>query len=199
MLFVGVVWALVFAGTGLLIGAFVPFVTGDSLIFAAGIVAANTPETINIWVLATGIFIFAWLGDQVGYTLGRHFGRPYLDRRQGEVLKKAISNSEKFYLAWGFWAVVVARFVPFARAIVPVVAGIGKMNYYKFFTANLIGAGLWGFGLNLAGYFAASIPLVKNISYFLAVFFIAASLLAGIRAWFKNNEGPIKPLRRANK
>jgi membrane-associated protein len=197
VLFVAVVWGLVFAGTGLLIGAFVPFITGDSLIFASGIVAANFPESINIWVLATGVFIFAWLGDQVGYTLGRHFGRPYLDKRQGVVLTKAISNSEKFYLAWGFWAVVVARFVPFARAIVPVIAGIGKMNYYKFFAANLVGAALWGFGLTVAGYFAASIPLVKNISYSLAVLFIAASLVAGIRAWYKNNASTkLAPLSR---
>ena len=187
-LFVAVVWGLVFAGTGLLIGAFVPFITGDSLIFAAGIVAANFPDVIDIWVLAVGIGIFAWLGDQVGYTLGRHFGRPYLDKRQGEVLKKAISNAEKFYQAWGWWAVVVARFVPFARALIPVIAGIGKMNYYKFFSANVVCAVIWGFGLTLAGYFAASIPLVKNISYGLAVFFIAASLIAGIRAWYKNNK-----------
>ena len=187
-LFVAVVWGLVFAGTGLLIGAFVPFITGDSLIFAAGIVAANFPDVIDIWVLAVGIGIFAWLGDKVGYTLGRHFGRPYLDKRQGEVLKKAISNAEKFYQAWGWWAVVVARFVPFARALIPVIAGIGKMNYYKFFSANVVGAVIWGFGLTLAGYFAASIPLVKNISYGLAVFFIAASLIAGIRAWYKNNK-----------
>jgi membrane-associated protein len=197
VLFVAVVWALVFAGTGLLIGAFVPFVTGDSLIFASGIVAANFPENINIWVLATGVFIFAWLGDQVGFTLGRHFGRPYLEKRKGVVLTKAISNSEKFYQAWGFWAVVVARFVPFARAVIPVVAGIGKMNYYKFFAANLVGAALWGFGLTIAGYFAASIPLVKDISYFLAVFFIAASLVAGIRAWYKNNSSTkLAPLSR---
>ena len=150
--------------------------------------AANFPDVIDIWVLAVGIGIFAWLGDQVGYTLGRHFGRPYLDKRQGEVLKKAISNAEKFYQAWGWWAVVVARFVPFARALIPVIAGIGKMNYYKFFSANVVGAVIWGFGLTLAGYFAASIPLVKNISYGLAVFFIAASLIAGIRAWYKNNK-----------
>jgi len=188
VLFVAVVWGLVFAGTGLLIGAFIPFITGDSLIFAAGIVAANFPDLINIWVLAIGIGIFAWLGDQVGYTLGRHYGRPYLDKRQGVVLTKAISNAEKFYLAWGFWAVVVARFVPFARVLIPVIAGIGKMNYYKFFVANLVGAVLWGVGLSMAGYFAASIPLVKNISYLLAVFFIAASLVAGIRAWYKNNK-----------
>jgi membrane-associated protein len=198
MLFVGAVWALVFAGTGLLIGAFIPFITGDSLIFASGIVAANFPESINIWVLAIGIGIFAWLGDQVGYTLGRHFGRPYLDKRRGEVLRKAIDNSEKFYSAWGFWAVVVARFIPFARALVPVIAGIGKMNYYKFFAANLVGAVLWGFGLTLAGYFAASIPLVKNVSYLLAVFFIAASLIAGIRAWYKNNRSTkLQPLSKS--
>jgi membrane-associated protein len=194
-LFVGLVWGLVFVGTGLLVGAFIPFITGDSLIFAAGLVAATFPESINIWVLAFGIGIFAWLGDQVGYTLGRHFGRPYLDKREGVVLRKAIANAEKFYLAWGFWAVIVARFVPFARVLIPAIAGIGKMNYYKFFAANFIGATLWGFGLSLAGYYAASIPLVKNISYLLAVVFIAASLLAGIRAWYKNNSSKkIAPL-----
>jgi membrane-associated protein len=194
-LFVGLVWGLVFVGTGLLVGAFIPFITGDSLIFAAGLVAATFPESINIWVLAFGIGIFAWLGDQVGYTLGRHFGRPYLDKREGVVLRKAIANAEKFYLAWGFWAVIVARFVPFARVLIPAIAGIGKMNYYKFFAANFIGATLWGFGLSLAGYYAASIPLVKNISYLLAVVFIAASLLAGIRAWYKNNRSKkIAPL-----
>ena len=195
ILFVAAVWGLVFAGTGLLIGAFVPFVTGDSLVFASGLVAANFPESINIWVLAIGVGFFAWLGDQVGYTIGRHYGRPYLDRRKGEVIRKAISNAEKFYAAWGWWAVVVARFIPFARAIIPVVAGIGKMNYYKFFAANLVGAGLWGFGLTLAGYYAATIPLVKNISYFLAVFFIGASLVAGILAWYRNNRSvKIEPL-----
>jgi len=197
-LFVAVVWGLVFAGTGLLIGAFVPFITGDSLVFASGIVAANFPESINIWALAIGIVIFAWLGDQVGYTLGRHYGRPYLDKREGLVLKKAISNAEKFYNAWGWWAVVVARFVPFARALVPVLAGIGRMNYYKFFSANLVGAVLWGFGLSMAGYYAATLPAVKNISYFLAVFFIAASLAAGIRAWYKNNKSTkIAPLTKS--
>jgi membrane-associated protein len=188
ILFVGAVWALVFAGTGLLIGAFIPFITGDSLVFASGLVAASFPESINIWVLSIGIGIFAWLGDQVGYTLGRHFGRPYLDKRQGVVIKTAITKAEKFYQAWGWWAVVVARFVPMARVLIPVIAGIGKMNYYKFFSANLVGAVVWGMGLSLAGYYAASIPLVKDITYIIAVLVIAASLIAGIRSWYKNNQ-----------
>ena len=188
ILFVAAVWALVFAGTGLLIGAFIPFITGDSLVFAAGLVAASFPESINIWALSIGIGIFAWLGDQVGYTLGRHFGRPYLDKRQGAIIQSAISNAEKFYQAWGWWAVVIARFIPMARVLIPVIAGIGKMNYYKFFSANLVGAVVWGTGLSLAGYFAASIPFVKDATYILAVLVIAASLVAGIRSWYKNNK-----------
>ena len=191
IVFVIAVWALVFAGTGLLIGAFIPFITGDSLVFAAGLVAASFPESINIWVLSIGIGIFAWLGDQVGYTLGRHFGRPYLDNRQGVLIQSAISKAEKFYQAWGWWAVVIARFVPMARVLIPVIAGIGKMNYYKFFSANLVGAVVWGMGLSLAGYFAASIPLVKDATYIIAVLVIAASLVAGIRSWFKNNESKV--------
>jgi membrane-associated protein len=188
ILFVAAVWALVFAGTGLLIGAFIPFITGDSLVFAAGLVAASFPESINIWVLSIGIGIFAWLGDQVGYTLGRHYGRPYLDKRQGVIIQSAIGKAEKFYQAWGWWAVVIARFVPMARVLIPVIAGIGKMNYYKFFSANFVGAVVWGIGLSLAGYYAASIPLVKDATYIIAVVVIAASLVAGIRSWFKNNE-----------
>ena len=187
ILFVVAVWTLVFAGTGLLIGAFIPFITGDSLVFASGLVAASFPNSINIWVLAIGIGIFAWLGDQVGYTLGRHFGRPYLDRRKGAPVQNAIGKAEKFYQAWGWWAVVVARFVPMARVLIPVIAGIGKMNYYKFFSANLVGAVVWGLGLCLAGYYAASIPLVKDATYIIAVLVIAASLIAGIRSWFRNN------------
>jgi len=188
ILFVAAIWALVFAGTGLLIGAFIPFITGDSLVFAAGLVAASFPDTINIWALSIGIGIFAWLGDQVGYTLGRHFGRPYLDKRQGAIIQGAIGKAEKFYHAWGWWAVVIARFIPMARVLIPVIAGIGKMNYYKFFSANLVGAVVWGMGLSLAGYFAASIPLVKDATYIIAVLVIAASLIAGIRSWYKNNK-----------
>ena len=185
-LFYGAVWGLVFAGTGLLIGAFIPFITGDSLVFAAGLVAATAGSQVNIFVMATGVGIAAWLGDQVGYTLGRHFGRPYLDKRKGAWLQNAIAKSEKFYLAWGWWAVVIARFMPWARVFIPVIAGISRMNYYKFFSANLVGAIAWGVGLTLAGYYAATIPVVKNASYGIAIFFITLSILAGIRVWVRN-------------
>ena len=76
LLFYAVVFGLVFAGTGLFIGAFIPFITGDSLVFAAGLVAAANADVINIFVMVIGVGIAAWLGDQVGYALGRHYGRP---------------------------------------------------------------------------------------------------------------------------
>jgi membrane-associated protein len=186
-LFYLIVWGLVFAGTGFLIGAFVPFITGDSLIFAAGILAA-TNDAVNIWVLTIGIGLAAFIGDQTAFVLGRHFGRPYLDKRNGPRLKSAIAKSEKFYAELGWWAVVVARFMPWARVLVPAIAGIARMNYYKFLSANLVGALAWGVGLTLAGYYAATIPAVKTGSYAIATFFIVGSIVAGIRSWLNNRK-----------
>lgn len=180
------VWGLVFAGTGLFIGAFIPFITGDSLVFAAGLVSASSG--LDIWVMAIGVGVAAWLGDQVGYTLGRHYGRPYLDKRKGSWIKTGIEKSEKLFTAWGWWAVVIARFMPWARVFVPAIAGIARMNYYKFFSANLVGALAWGSGLTFAGYYSASIPEVKSASYLIAGFFITASIIAGIRVWLKNRK-----------
>lgn len=186
VLFYVAVFGLVFAGTGLFVGAFIPFITGDSLVFAAGLIAAANSDSINIFVMAIGVGIAAWLGDQVGYTLGRHFGRPYLDKRKGSWLKKAIIRSEQFYQSYGWWSVVVARFIPWARVIIPAVAGIGKMNYYKFFTANFVGAVLWGTGLTVAGYFTYSIEWVRSFVYIIALVVIGLSIIAGVRTWRSN-------------
>ena len=185
--FYAIVFGLVFSGTGLFIGAFIPFITGDSLIFAAGLLAARSGD-INIVVLAVGVGLAAFLGDQVGFVLGRHYGRPYLDRRKGERIRNAIVKSEKFYSELGWWAVVVARFMPWARVLVPAIAGIARMNYYKFLWANLVGALAWGVGLTLAGYYAYTIPAVKTTSYAIATFFIVGSIIAGIRSWLRNRK-----------
>lgn len=188
VLFYVAVFGLLFAGTGLFVGAFIPFITGDSLVFAAGLISAAHSDSINIFVMAIGVGIAAWLGDQVGYTLGRHFGRPYLDKRKGSWLKKAIARSEQFYLRYGWWSVVVARFVPWARVIIPALAGIGKMNYYKFFTPNFVGALLWGVGLTVAGYFTYSIDWVRSFVYIIAIVVIGLSVIAGIRTWRANRD-----------
>lgn len=186
-LFYLVVFGLVFAGTGLFIGAFIPFITGDSLIFAAGVLAATT-DRISIQVLAIGVGIAAFLGDQVGFVLGRHYGRPYLDKREGPRIRTAIEKSESFYENLGWWAVVVARFIPWARVLVPAIAGIARMNYYKFLGANLVGALAWGMALPIAGYYAVTIPVVKSATYAIATFFIVGSIVAGIKSWISNRQ-----------
>jgi membrane-associated protein len=183
-LFYLAVWALIFVGSGLLIGAVPPLnvLTGDSLLFAAGIITAGSAD-INVVVLAVGVGIAAFLGDQVGFVLGRHFGRPYLDRRKGVSIKKAVARTETFYAKWGWSAVVIARFIPVVRALIPVVAGIGRMNYYKFLSANLTGALVWGTGMTFIGFYAASIPAVKNLAYVIGFGFIFGTLIVSYRAW----------------
>ena len=172
-----VVSGIIFVETGLLFGFFLP---GDSILFSAGLVAASRSD-INIAVLVFLIFLAAFIGDQVGYVLGRKIGRPYLDKRKSPRVQKMIIRSEKFYEKYGWWSVVIARYFPWIRTFVPPIAGTVKMNYYKFLSANALGALLWGVGITSAGYFSGSIPWVKNISYFLAAFFITLSIISGIR------------------
>ena len=182
IIFYLVIWGLVFAGTGLFIGAFIPFITGDSLLFAAGIIAA-TSDNVNIQVLVIGVGLAAFIGDQVGFILGRHYGRPYLENRGGPKIQAAIIKTEQFYAKYGWWSVVIARFMPWARVFIPAIAGIGNMNYYKFLTSNFTGAVAWGIGITLVGYYAASNPAVKSVAYLIAGFFITASIIAGFRTW----------------
>lgn len=176
------VWGLVFAGTGLFVGAFIPFITGDSLLFGAGLVAAAS-DSLNVWVLAIGVGIAAFVGDQLGFVLGMRLGRPYLDRKSGLRMQKIIGRVDRFYQQYGWWSVVIARFIPWARVFVPWVAGIGRMNYYAFLSANALGALSWGVGMVLVGYYAAHLPLVKNLAYVIAAIMIGLSILFGIRTW----------------
>jgi membrane-associated protein len=179
------VWGLVFAGTGLFIGAFIPFITGDTLLFASGLLAATIPG-VDVIVLAIGTGIAAFMGDQLGFVMGRNLGRPYLDARTSPRMAKIVAGVEVMYKRYGWWSVVVARFVPYARVFIPWVAGIGRMNYYQFLTANATGAILWGVGLTFAGYGAHFIPGVKSAAYVIAGVVISLSLIAGYRAWRAN-------------
>ena len=166
--------AIVFVETGLLFGFFLP---GDSILFSAGLVAA-AHGNVNIALLVTIIVIAAFFGDQVGFVIGRVIGRPYLDKRESPRIQRMIVNAERFYQQTGWWAVVAARFFPWVRTFVPPIAGASKMNYYKFLSANLLGAVLWGAGITLAGFYAHSLPWVKTSSYAIAGFFIIASIVS---------------------
>ena len=167
---------IIFVETGILLGFFLP---GDSILFSAGLVAAAHGE-VNILILVSVIFIAAFFGDQIGFVLGRLVGRPYLERHNSPRVQLLIERSERFYEQTGWWAVVAARFFPWIRTFVPPIAGISKMNYYKFLSANALGALLWGVGITLAGYYAATLPWVKTSSYAIAAFFITASVVSSL-------------------
>jgi len=181
-LFYVVIAGIIFVETGLLIGFFLP---GDSLLFSAGLVAAARDD-INIAFLIFSIFLAAFIGDQVGYVIGRKVGRPYLEKHKSKRMQKMLVKSEKFYERYGWWSVVIARYIPWVRTFVPPIAGTVKMNYYKFLSANALGALLWGVGITLAGYYSGSIPWVRDISYGLAAFFISASLIAALRNYLRD-------------
>ena len=181
-LFYVVIAGMIFVETGLLIGFFLP---GDSLLFSAGLVAAARDD-INIAFLIFSIFLAAFIGDQVGYVIGRKVGRPYLEKHKSKRMQKMLVKSEKFYERYGWWSVVIARYIPWVRTFVPPIAGTVKMNYYKFLSANALGALLWGVGITLAGYYSGSIPWVRDISYGLAAFFISASLIAALRNYLRD-------------
>jgi membrane-associated protein len=185
-LFYIVVAAIVFIETGLLFGFFLP---GDSILFSAGLVAASHGD-INIVILLSVIFLAAFFGDQVGFVIGRVVGRPYLDKKESPRMKRMIKNAEDFYEKTGWWAVVAARFFPWVRTFVPPIAGAAKMNYYKFLSANALGALLWGVGITLAGFYAATLPWVKSSSYAIATFFITASLISALVNYRRRPQQP---------
>jgi membrane-associated protein len=175
-IFYVLIGAIVFIETGLLFGFFLP---GDSILFSAGLVAA-AHGNINIVILVSIIFLAAFFGDQVGFVIGRVVGRPYLEKRKSPKIQRMIVNAENFYEKTGWWAVVAARFFPWIRTFVPPIAGAAKMNYYRFLSANVLGALLWGVGITLAGYYAATLPWVKSSSYAIAGFFISASIVSAL-------------------
>jgi len=177
---------IIFLETGVLVAFFIP---GDSLLFFAGLVAAST-DNVNIFLLVTIIFLGAFMGDQVGFALGRTVGRSYLEKSNRPRFIKMVASAERFYSRYGWWAVVFARFYPWIRTFVPPIAGISKMNYYRFLSANALGAFVWGVGMTLLGYYAVQFPWIDENSKLIALFFIVLSLVSGFVNYLRLQRSP---------
>ncbi len=142
-------FGIVFAETGLLVGFFLP---GDSLLFTAGILAAE--GYLDISLLLIILVSAAIIGDSVGYSIGKKFG-PKIFARENSLLfnKSHLEKAEKFFEKHGPKTIIIARFVPIVRTFVPTLAGVGKMTYWKFLTYNIVGGILWAVGLTMLGYY----------------------------------------------
>lgn len=158
------VFGIVFAESGLLIGFFLP---GDSLLFTAGLLAAQGFFPIPLLVI--GCFIAAVLGDSVGYYMGHKYGRKLFNREESILFHKDhLIKAEAFYKKHGGKTIVLARFMPVIRTFAPIVAGMGSMNYATFLIYNLFGGFLWAVGLTLLGYYLGNIPFVQHyFEYFI--------------------------------
>lgn len=155
-----ILFCIIFAETGLLIGFFLP---GDSLLFVAGAYAAANPHHLHIAWLLVLLSIAAISGDALGYYIGRKLGRRLFDRPNSRFFKQEhLRRTQEFYEKHGPKTIVLARFVPIVRTFAPTVAGVGEMTYRKFVMYNVLGGVGWIFSMLLAGYFLGSIPWIKE-------------------------------------
>lgn len=179
-----ILFLIIFVETGLVV---MPFLPGDSLLFAAGSLAAM--GHLDIALLLVLLFVAAVLGDSLNYFLGKNIGLRVLRWKIGKrqlVKQKYIDKTHDFYEKHGPRALIIARFVPIVRTFAPFVAGIGMMHYKKFFVFNVVGAFIWIFSLTLAGYFFGSIPFVKENFELVVLGVIALSVVPVIYALIKS-------------
>jgi membrane-associated protein len=182
-----VVWGFLFAECGLLVGFLLP---GDTILFGGGLVAASPNSQVNIVVLVIGAFVAAVAGNELGYATGKRFGRTWLEGRESGRGLAQLRRTETFYERYGWWSVVAARWVPWVRTFTPLVAGTAAMSRRAFLGANLVGALSWAVFLPLLGYVAYGYPVIRVVSFTVAVIAIAASLVGVVLVLLRGRRRP---------
>lgn len=172
---------IVFAETGVLAGFFLP---GDSLLLTAGLLASQ--GIIDIYSILFFLTAAAIVGDSFGYWFGKKAGpRVFKKEKSLFFAKDHLVKANEFYEKYGGKTIILARFIPFARTFVPVIAGAAKMRYKTFFAYNVIGGIIWVFSLSLLGYFFGDIPVVKNNFEYVIIGVIVLSSFPVIKVVFK--------------
>lgn len=168
-----ILFLIVFAETGLVV---TPFLPGDSLLFAAGAIAAT--GALDIWMCGLIIALAAFCGDNANYWVGRIIGPKVFSRDDSIFFRKAhLQKTEQFYNKYGSRTVIIARFVPIVRTFAPFVAGVGKMPYPRYIAFSCIGSLLWVPICLGAGYFFGNMEIVKKNFELVILGVIAVSLL----------------------
>jgi membrane-associated protein len=174
---------IIFAETGLLVGFFLP---GDSLLVTAGLLAATT-GVFNVFWLGLLLTVASFVGNTAGYAIGRATG-PRLFSREDSLLfnKKHLARAHEFYERHGGKTVIIARFMPIVRTFVPVVAGMGQMDYRRYTVYNIVGGVAWIWSMLFIGYFLGRyIPGVDRHIELVIIIVVALSLMPGIIGWLR--------------
>lgn len=173
-------FVIIFVETGLVV---MPFLPGDSLLFVVG--AMCGAGLMNLPLAMALLLVAAVLGDQVNYSIGRHFGPKVFQWENSRFFnKRAFMQAHDFYERHGGVTIIIARFMPFIRTFAPFVAGVAEMTRAKFVMFNVIGAVIWVVGLTLAGYLFGNLPWVQaNLSKIIWALIIIPGLIAIFGAW----------------
>lgn len=171
-------FAIVFCETGLVV---LPFLPGDSLLFALGALGAIPGIALNLWLMAGLLILAAFLGDALNYAIGRRLGPAVFHREDSRWLnRKHLAAAHAFYEKYGGKTIILARFVPIVRTFAPFVAGIGQMHYPRFAAFNLVGAVLWVGSMMGAGRLFGGIPWVQRNFEAVIVAIIVISVLPAV-------------------
>lgn len=177
-----ILFIIIFCETGLI---FLPFLPGDSLIFAAGTFAAI--GKMNFWLLIIIIIMSAILGDTVNYEIGKHFGKKILNNKKFKLIKaENLKKAEDLVKQYGGTAVLLARFMPIIRTIVPFVVGMGELHYPKFIKYNAIGGIVWVSLFLTMGYLFGNIKAVQEHFTLIIIAIVILSLLPILITYIKN-------------
>lgn len=153
-----ILFAIVFCETGLVV---LPFLPGDSMLFAAGTIAAV--GDMNIFMLIGLLIVAAVLGDFVNFEIGKHFGQKLFSNPNSKIFKQSyLQKTHDYYEKYGGRTIIIARFIPIVRTFAPFVGGMGNMNYAQFARYNIVGAVLWVVSFTTLGYFFGQLPFVKE-------------------------------------
>jgi len=168
-----ILFAIVFCETGLVV---LPFLPGDSMLFAAGTIAAV--GDMNIFVLIGLLIVAAVLGDFVNFEIGKHFGQKLFSNPNSKIFKQSyLQKTHDYYERYGGRTIIIARFIPIVRTFAPFVGGMGNMNYAQFARYNIVGAVLWVVSFTTLGYFFGQLPFVKEHFSWIMIAIIVISVV----------------------
>lgn len=181
-----ILFVIVFCETGLVV---LPFLPGDSMLFAAGAIAAV--GGMNIFALIGTLIGAAILGDWLNFEIGKHYGRRLFANPNSRIFRQSyLHKTEQYFAKYGGRTVMIARFIPIVRTFAPFVAGMGQMSYGYFLRYNVVGAVVWVTLFSLLGYFFGQLPFVKTHFSWILLAIIVISILPMVievaRAWSKS-------------
>jgi membrane-associated protein len=183
-----VLFVIIFCETGLVV---TPFLPGDSLLFAVGAIGARHEIGINLPLLTVLLIVAAVAGDACNYWIGYRLGPAVFTREDSKLLnKKHLLRAQEFYEKYGGKTIILARFVPIVRTFAPFVAGVGKMNFFRFWLFNIVGGIAWVIICIGAGYLFGNVPFIKKHFELVIVAIVVISVLPIVFEYFKAKRAP---------